>query len=105
MAATVLKDTKDLRALAIPLSAVVGAAVDKILERITVTTFKPGEGLWATIVEPLHVDDLLGIIIFILLSFAGYRTQNLILMLFGLGGLSGILANEVKEAISMYVLA
>lgn len=103
MSFNLLEDTKALTALVVPLAAVIGGAVDKILQRFTVTAFKPGEGLFTTIVEPIHADDVVGLLIFGVIAVVGYRAKNMILMLFGLGGLAGTVANEVKEAIDYYL--
>jgi len=103
MALKLFEDAQPLTALVIPLAAVVGAAVDKILQRITVTKFKPGEGLYITLIEPIHLDDLVGLIIFGVIAYVGYRAKNVIVTLFGLGALSGMVANEIKEAIDIYM--
>lgn len=103
MSLKLFEDTRTLTAFVVPLGAIVGAAVDKMLGRFTLTTFEPGKGLWATVIEPVHLDDVVAMIVFGVLAFAGYRAKHTILLLFGLGGLAGVVANEVKEAIDFYM--
>jgi len=102
MSLKLFEDTKALTALAVPLGAVVAKIAGHLLSQITVTRFKRGEGLWTTIIEPIHADHIVGILIFAALTFAGYRAKNTILQLFGLGGLLGWLINLTDDTLRYY---